>query len=180
MVQDTDQYITNGGQHGTSRSSGNRATVHEAAQVLGVTVDAIRKRIQRNTIPHERLGNGRVYVLLDTASTLQDTSETLRDDDQDEYRTRRDELVESLREQVEYLKGVVATRDEEIRRRDHIIAGFVERLPPQLEAPPAPAPREAPQRAAEDDGGPEPRPAPEEAQESVERRSWWRRWFGFE
>jgi excisionase family DNA binding protein len=162
MVQDTDQYITNGGQHGTSRSSGNGATVHEAAQVLGVTVDAIRKRIQRGTIPHERHENGRVYVLLDTARTLQD-------DGQDKYQTRRDDLVESLREQVEYLKAVVSTRDEEIRRRDHIIAGLVERLPPQLEAP---------QTAAEEPEGTDSPSTGAAPQQAPERRSWWRRLFG--
>ena len=173
MVQDTDKYVTNGAQHGTSPPSGNRATVYEAAQVLGVTVDAIRKRIQRNTIPHERLENGRVYVLLDT-------SETLQDDGQDEYQTRGDELVESLREQVEYLKGVVSMRDEEIRRRDHIIAGLVERLPPQLEAPTSTGSEtpESPQTVAEDAGGSEPRSTTEGVQEGAERRSWWRRWFG--
>ncbi len=162
MVQDTDQYVANGGQHGTSRSSGNRATVYEAAQVLGVTVDAIRKRIQRGTIPHERHENGRVYVLLDTARTLQD-------DGQDKYQTRRDDLVESLREQVEYLKAVVSTRDEEIRRRDHIIAGLVERLPPQLEVP---------QTAAEEPEGTDSPSTGAAPQQAPERRSWWRRLFG--
>ena len=32
--------------------SGNRFSVYEAAEVMGVTVDAIRKRISRGTIPH--------------------------------------------------------------------------------------------------------------------------------
>ena len=151
-----------GDQDRTSRPSGNRATVYEAAQVLGVTVDAIRKRIQRGTIPHERHENGRVYVLLDTARTLQD-------DGQDKYQTRRDDLVESLREQVEYLKAVVSTRDEEIRRRDHIIAGLVERLPPQLEAP---------QTAAEEPEGTDSPSTGAAPQQAPERRSWWRRLFG--
>jgi hypothetical protein len=169
MGQNTDQYVANGGQHGTDRPSGNRATVYEAAQVLGVTVDAIRKRIQRDTIPHERHENGRVYVLLDAASTLQD-------DGQDKYQTRQDDLVESLREQVGYLKVVVSTRDEEIRRRDHIIAGFVERLPPQLETPPAPSTRDAPLTPDQDAGGSESRASTEGAQEGAQlRRSWWRR-----
>jgi hypothetical protein len=37
--------------------------VAEAADALGVTVDAIRSRVKRGTIAHERKG-GRVYVLL--------------------------------------------------------------------------------------------------------------------
>jgi hypothetical protein len=36
------------------RTSGNRVSVYEAADILGVTVDAIRKRISRGSIPHER------------------------------------------------------------------------------------------------------------------------------
>jgi excisionase family DNA binding protein len=34
--------------------------VYEAAKVLGITVDAIRKRVQRGAIRHERDDNGRV------------------------------------------------------------------------------------------------------------------------
>ena len=174
MGQDTDQYTANGDQDRTSRPSGNRASVYDAAQALGVTVDAIRKRVQRGTIPHERDDAGRVWVLLDAASTLQDN-------DQDKYRTtdatRADALVESLSEQVEYLKGVVATRDEEIRRRDHIIAGLVERIP---ELGPAQAPRNGHEGGAEEPEGHAERPFTEEAQEGSERRSWWRRIFGVE
>jgi len=33
---------------------------------MGVTVDAIRKRMSRDTIPHERDEDGRVWVVLDT------------------------------------------------------------------------------------------------------------------
>ena len=88
---------------------------------------------------------------------LLDAASTLRDADQDKYRTdarKTDALVESLSEQVEYLKGVVATRDEEIRRRYHIIAGLVERVP-ALEAPASPEPRESPQTAASEPEGAE-------------------------
>jgi hypothetical protein len=38
-------------------------SVPEAADALGVTVDAVRSRIKRGTIAHERQG-GRVYVSL--------------------------------------------------------------------------------------------------------------------
>ena len=40
--------------------------MNEAANALGVTVDAVRSRVKRGTIAHERAG-GRVYVLLDAA-----------------------------------------------------------------------------------------------------------------
>src|SRR5829696_797978 len=44
-------------------------------------------------------------------------------------------LVESLLEQVAYLKETVEKRDEEIRHRDHLLAAALERIP-ALEAPP--------------------------------------------
>src|SRR5215212_9153575 len=72
-VQDADEYID---QHHTRRESdqgfGSRVSVYEAADLLGVTVDAIRKRIQRGTIPHERHEDGRAYVLVDEAWALED------------------------------------------------------------------------------------------------------------
>jgi hypothetical protein len=46
--------------------SGQRASVREASELLGTTVDAIRKRIQRGTIPYEKAPDGRVWILLDT------------------------------------------------------------------------------------------------------------------
>jgi len=44
------------------RGTKRRLSVPEAAEALGVTVDAIRSRIKRGTIEHVREG-GRVYVL---------------------------------------------------------------------------------------------------------------------
>src|ERR687898_806599 len=54
--------------------------------------------------------------------------------------------LDSMQEQVGYLKSVIQTRDEELRRKDHIIAALTERIP---ELEPAsngsPEAREAPQ-----------------------------------
>ena len=43
----------------------NRVTVQEAARRLGVKDDAIRKRIQRGSLEHDKDPDGRVYVYLD-------------------------------------------------------------------------------------------------------------------
>ena len=51
---------------GEGHTSGNRFSVYEAAEVMGITVDAIRKRVARGTIPHEKDDDGRVWVILDT------------------------------------------------------------------------------------------------------------------
>src|SRR5215211_7907926 len=79
-----------------------RYTVPEAAKILGIGTDAVRKRIARDTIPHEKGDDGRVYIYLDAGHDAQE---------------KAPELVESLREQIGYLQGVIATRDEELRTR---------------------------------------------------------------
>jgi hypothetical protein len=82
-----------------------------------------------------------------------------------------------LREQVEYLKETVARRDEEIRRRDHLLAAALERIP-AIEAAPDTA---GPHQTAEEE--PYSTHAPPEGQgqhHPVERPSWWRKFFGFE
>jgi hypothetical protein len=88
-------------QDGGLAPSANRVSVYEAAKVLGVTVDAIRKRIQRGTIAHERDDDGRVWVLLGASSTIPDNV-------QDNHRATSDELVGELREQIRYLREILA------------------------------------------------------------------------
>jgi hypothetical protein len=155
-----------------------RYTVPEAAKVLGIGTDAVRKRIARDTIPHEKDDDGRVYVYLDTGH-----------DEGHDTQEKAPELIESLREQIGYLQGVIATRDEELRtraeelrrrdqdleRRDRIIAALTERIPQALE-PPSEA-RESPEPGEEQQGRGEPHSATGGAQEGV-RKSWWRRMFG--
>jgi len=159
-------------------TTSERYTVPEVAKVLGIGTDAVRKRIARGTIPHEKGGNGRVYVYLDTGHA-----------ERHDAQEKAPELVESLREQIGYLQGVIATRDEELRtraeelrrrdqdleRRDRIIAALTERIPQALE-PPSDE-REAPQ-TVEEPTRTEPRPATGGAQEGSQRRPWWRRITG--
>jgi hypothetical protein len=126
-----------------------RLTVDQAADALGVTAEAIRGRIRRDTIAFERVG-GRVYVLLP-------------DEQQTEQTPDQSELVAVLREQL------AAERQAHAEAR-RIIAGLVERLPPQLEAPSEARESTQTERA-------EPRPDSAGAQEGA-RRPWWRRMFG--
>jgi hypothetical protein len=138
---------------GEGRTSSNRVSVPDAAAALGVTVDAIRKRIQRDTIAHERDEAGRVWVILDTD---QDTASKVQDADQDT--TARDELVDELRDQVLFLR-------EELARKDAILLRMAENIP-QLEAPPSEArePRESPSEATPQPGRVEPQPAVQSTQ----------------
>ncbi len=174
------------------RGLGQRYTVQDAAQILGTTVDGVRSRIRRGTLNSMKV-SGQVYVLLDPdqsgpVGASPDGSgdgEVRHPVDRDAALEAKDGTIAELRDRVGQLTRILETRDreleartEEIRRRDHIIAGLVERLPPQLEAPPTP--RESPQTAAEDaEGHEEERPfTKEETQEGTERRSWWRRLIG--
>jgi hypothetical protein len=167
------------GMTGKDTPRSKRYTVPEAAKVLGIGTDAVRKRIARDTIPHEKDDDGRVYVYLDTGH-----------DEGHDDQEKAPELVESLREQIGYLQGVIATRDEELRtraeelrrrdqdleRRDRIIAALTERIPQALETPSEA--RESPQTARKEPERAEPRPVTVESQEGAQRRPWWRRVFG--
>lgn len=171
--------------------------MYEAADALGVTVDAIRKRVQRGTIPHERDDSGRIWVLLDVSSTL-------RDDDQDATRTApddRDERIDELKDQVGFLRRELEGRTEELRRRDVIISQLVQRVP-ELESPQEPrgSSESAAEGPGEGEGPTEPSDQETELQRQLEqerrradqehelrrrkeeeleaRLPWWRRWFG--
>ena len=115
--------------------SSKRLSVYEAAKALGVTVDAIRKRIQRGTIPHERGDDGRVWVLMDASSIKPDNV-------QDIYRAASDELVDELREQIGHLREILREEHDARRRADAIIAQLTRSnaglatLVPELQAPP--------------------------------------------
>ena len=89
----------------------DRLTVQEAAARLGVKEDAVRKRIQRGSLVHEK-EDGRVYVYLDLS----------RDTSHPESQVDHELLVEDLREQVHYLRSVLNDERDARRRADTIIA----------------------------------------------------------
>jgi excisionase family DNA binding protein len=140
-------------------------TVAQAADVLKISQDAVRKRISRGTIPHDRDGSGRVYVYLSPSETVHKTDQdTVRDD---ATKTVQDAYVRSLEDQIAFLR-------RELERKDTILLNLTERIP-ELEAP-----QDAPQAAETVEQEPdraEPRSAAPGAQEGA-RRPWWRRVFG--
>ena len=148
-----------------------RYTVTEAARILDVGTDAVRKRIQRNTIKHERV-DGTVYVWLDTDEPERDDIDEGHDQRLDGGVTR--ELVESYREQVEDYRDQVEFLRRELERKDTIIMTMAQRIP---ELEPAPEHREAPETPSEE---PHSTHAPSEPQEPSQRRSWLRAFFGLE
>jgi hypothetical protein len=163
-----------------------RVTIREAANRLGVTEAAIRKRIQRGSLSKEMGSDGRVYVYLGLSE----------DRSHPESQVHHEALVEDLREQILYLREILNEERDARRRADTIIARLTQanaalaQRVPELEAP-----REPP-------GGPETASghrgnvpsatgdAQEKSSENRPRdtaefpvrgrlvRPWWRRMFG--
>lgn len=189
----TGRYETESGN--TSRT---RVSVDEAARSLGVTVDAIRKRVQRATIPHERdADTGRVWVLLEAASTMQDKSRTVPDTGQDATGHLRRELLEAKEETIADLRDRVAAlerrledetaareraeeaRNEAGREYRRLLLKALEDRPAIEAAPEPPQPPDSVPDASDEATTPHPDTVDaQEATEEPERKPWWVRWFG--
>lgn len=136
-------------------------TVNNAAQHLGISAGAVRARIHRGTLQTQR-DNDTVYVYITDEPYAEDTH-------------RNTTIEDELREQVAYLKSQLATRDEEIRRRDHLLAAALERIPELQESPQSSVTEERYNTPSDDAS--EPHSQSSKAQEQ-DTRSWWRRLFG--
>jgi IS30 family transposase len=156
------------GEDRTGRDLDRALTVADAASALGITQDAVRKRIRRGTIQSEKDESGRIYVYVPASETVhktdQDTSQP--SSDSTALISAKDETIAALRDQLEAERQAHA----EARR---IIAGLVERIPaieaPQEASETSETVEEVPDRAEPQSGAPGP-------QEGV-RRPWWRRVF---
>lgn len=161
-----------------ARRLGQRHTVKEAADELGITVDAVRGRIRRGTLDSVKL-DGVVYVLLDatnrehqndeSATESVDASRQAADQaglvaDESGLVGDQSELVGDLRGQIDWLR-------REVERKDTIIMQMAQRIP-ELEA--ASEPRESPETASK---GADRGEAPSEQQEPAQQRSWLYRFF---
>jgi uncharacterized coiled-coil protein SlyX len=143
----------------------DRLTVAQAAHALGISQDAVRKRIVRGTIPNDRDESGRVFVYLSSSETVHKTDrDTMQDD---ATKTVQDAYIRSLEDQIAFLR-------QELERKDRILLNLTERIP-ELEAPSEA--RESPQTVDEEPERAEPQSAAGGAQEGAQPRSWWRRMF---
>jgi hypothetical protein len=155
-----------------------RLSVAEAARALGVTRDAIHKRISRGSIDHEKGLDGRFYVYVDTStSELEASADKSIDDSKVEALER---LLENQQDRISFLERELERRGDETERLHQIVAGLTRataelsaRLP-ELEAPTEPSEPPETATAPPDE---EPRPATGATQESS-GRPWWRRVFG--
>ena len=136
-----------------------RMTVAEAAVRLGVTQDAIRQRIRRNSILHEKDESGRVYVYLHPTNTAYDG---VYEEHHDAIRDRvRDALIDEVRKQNDFLRA-------EVERKDAILLTMAQRIP-ELE-PAAEAPESPETAAAAVEGA--------ETLLATQKPSWFKRFFG--
>jgi hypothetical protein len=144
----------------------DRLTVAEAASALGISQDAVRKRITRGSISHDRDDSGRVFVYLAPSETVHKTDQDI---DQDAAsKPVQDVYIRSLEDQIAFLR-------RELERKDTILLNLTERIP-QLEAPSEA--RESPGTVEEEPDSVESRPDVPGAQDGAQRRSWWRRIIG--
>jgi predicted ArsR family transcriptional regulator len=130
-----------------------RVTVQEAARQLGITESAVRKRVQRGMLRHDKEADGRLYVYLDT-------QDKVRDQIQD---SSYDMLVRRLENENEFLR-------RELERKDTILLNMTEAmkaLSPSSEA------RESPETPPDADRNTEASP-----ETGGERRGFWSRLFG--
>src|ERR687897_2930367 len=92
-----------------ARRGVDRLTIQEAARRLGISEGAVRKRVTRKTLEHDKEDDGRVYVYLDAGDRRG------VDVGQDEgVDPNNDALISQLRDEVAYLR-------DENRRKDEII-----------------------------------------------------------
>lgn len=150
-----------------------RMSVSEAAKALSVSPQAIRNRIKRESIQHgkdEETGQTYVYIDLEQEGNTGDNG---RDNGVD------NPYIEALKSQIEELKRDKEQLREEARRKDHLLAAALERIP-AIEAPAADSidatePRESAVPASETEGKGQ---VPEDPADGQMKRSWLRRFFG--
>lgn len=128
--------------------------LREAAPLMGLSIEAARKRAQRSTIRARKADEGWLvawpaemntppdsgrdapHVVLDNNSNAgqdvhQDTGRTSTgrvQDDNIEAPQPFQALIDAQRSEIAFLRGELETRSEEIRRRDHILAGLLQEL----------------------------------------------------
>jgi hypothetical protein len=128
-----------------------RMDIKQAAQALNITTDAVHKRVKRGTLEAEKDAEGRVYVYLDDVWTLD----------------IRDELIDRLENEIEYLRREAEDRKEEARRKDAILLTMAQRIP-ELEAAEIPIESSIPATPDTGKGA---------GSNDPEKPPWWRRIF---
>jgi len=159
----------------------DRTTIAEAAKRLGVSTDAVRKRLNRGQLDGEKVGG--VWVVFLPAETSQTTHGEYFDRNRPEAdRTgpdARDRLIAALEDDVQFLRRQVEDAEQrhaaEVERRDVLLREALGRLP----ALPAVTSRAEPQEIPLDAPGEESaanRGADASQSAQGQRPLWWKVW----
>jgi hypothetical protein len=161
-----------------------RVPVPEAAQILGVTPDAVRSRLRRGKLRKDTSADGTILVVLDFEATDGHDSHDRHGDGHSGSHARHGArsdgqptvtpLVEALQSQVEHLRRQLDEANRANAEHRRLLAAALERIPaiePPEEAPPEP--REEPETASPEMEGVEVPIA-----ERKPQRSFWQKLFG--
>jgi excisionase family DNA binding protein len=149
-------------------------TVSEAAELLEITKEAVRKRISRGSLRSDKDPDGTVRVYVPVSPTASGTASGSFD---------RDELVAELRARIEDLRTDRDAWRDQARRSDYLASTAMDRTRElegrlrEIEAGPEPANAS---EAAEATASPGPTDTPTDAAgdaQTVPQRPWWRRVF---
>ncbi|MDP9473952.1 MAG: helix-turn-helix domain-containing protein [Chloroflexota bacterium] len=152
--------------------------IAEAARMLGLSTDAVRKRLQRGTIAGEKIGDTwRVFLEPDTATGDRPDVSSPRPESDRTAAAGPDPLVETLREEVAYLREQLAERSRELaterERFDVLHREALARIPAIGSG------QHASVASPEPSGATEPRHTPPDTSTPA-HAPWWRRWLGLD
>jgi predicted heme/steroid binding protein len=139
----------------------------DAAAVLGVSKDAVRQRVRRDTLRSDKGEDGRVYVYLD-ASVDDVHGPPAREAGDDPLHQQMQARIDDLREQLRREQDA----HEQTRR---LLGGALERIP-AIEAPTGSTP-DAPGPPSGGEDTPGRGTTPGDRERPAQRPSWWRRFW---
>ncbi len=148
-------------------------TVAEAAELLEITKEAVRKRISRDSLRSDKDPDGTVRVYVPVSPTAPGTASGSFD---------RDELVAELRARIEDLRTDRDAWRDQARRSDYMASTAMDRtreLESRLREIEAPAGEAT--EARESPESPSPTRTPTDTSSTQETQAsppWWRRVFG--
>ena len=155
--------------------------MYVAAERLGITKEAVRKRISRGTLRSDKDPDGTVWVYIPPSGTASTTPSGTFD---------LAEIVDLLRAQMEDLRADRAAWRDQARRSDYMASAAMDRTRElesrlrELEAPATPEPTESPEKVEEEPQRAEPQsdtPGPQTAPQRPQGgalRGLRRRFFG--
>ena len=163
-----------------SHRQSRKLTVSQAAIHLSTTESAIRHRVNRNSIPHEKdEETNRVYILIEEleGEGITEDDQRARDSEPADNGRSTERLIETLTRQLEATQESLRYEREANRENRRLLAAALERIP-ALEAPQEASsePRGAPETASPRSDGAS-AAAPEGEHEPPHRRSWFYRFF---